>query len=67
MSNLSIEEQARTAFVAFIKDDDRDRERWARYSLKAHWTGAKGGFADDQLQGRWRDFLAGWKAAEEQK
>lgn len=55
---------ARKAFVAMIKDENRDEEeRWSRWSLKQHWAGADHGFADDQLQRRWRDFEAGWKAA----
>jgi hypothetical protein len=55
--------EARAAFVTFIKEEDSDRETWARYSLRQHWSGADGGFHDHQLQQRWRDFEAGWKAA----
>lgn len=54
---------ARAAFVRFIKEEDADREPWARYSLKQHWNGAEGGFGDHRVQGRWKDFLAGWEAA----
>ena len=55
--------EAREAFVAFIKDEDSDREPWARYSLRQHWSGADEGFHDHQLQRRWKDFKAGFEAA----
>jgi hypothetical protein len=55
-------EGCREAFVKTIKDENvlRDFSKW---SLRAHWSGASGGFADEQLQRRWHDFVAGWLAA----
>ena len=53
----------RAAFVAKIKDENFYQDCWARSSLKAHWSGARGGFADDIINKRWRDFLAGWMAS----
>ena len=53
----------RAAFVAKIKDENLYREPWARESIKAHWTGAKGGFASERLNNRWEDFRAGWLAS----
>lgn len=53
---------ARTAFCAFTREEDSDREKWARDSLRQHWTGAENGFADHNVQVRWKVFLAGWEA-----
>ena len=55
--------KAREAFVLMIKSENNDGERWSAWSLKQHWAGKERGFADDQLQRRWHDFEAGWKAA----
>jgi len=55
--------EKRAAFVKCIKEEDADREPWARYSLRQHWSGAAEGFHDHQLQQRWRDFAKGWDAA----
>lgn len=54
---------ARLKFVAMVKDENYYHEPYSRWSLKQHWSGARGGFADEQLQTRWHDFEAGWKAA----
>lgn len=54
--------ECRQAFVAMIRDENFYMEPYSRQSLKQHWSGAPGGFADKQLQRRWRDFEAGWKA-----
>lgn len=54
---------ARAAFVKKIKKDEEFSEAWSRTSLKQHWSGALRGFADERLQRRWEDYLAGWKAA----
>lgn len=54
--------EARAAFVTFIKDENADREPFARDSLRQHWAGALNGFHDHQVQTRWKDFLAGWLA-----
>ena len=59
--------KTREAFVAMIKKENIDHERWAAWSLKQHWSGREGGFADEQLQRRWRDFEAGWNAARGEK
>ena len=53
---------ARAQFVAMIKDENYYLD-YGKWSLRQHWSGARGGFADEQLQKRWRDFEAGWKAA----
>lgn len=53
---------ARSAFVAMIRDENSDREPFARESIRQHWNGAASGFHDHQVQSRWKDFLAGWQA-----
>lgn len=58
--------EARAAFVKLIKDENFYSD-YSRWSLKQHWSGADGGFADDQLQKRWHDFERGWKAAKGMK
>ncbi len=55
-------EACRAAFVNMIKDENFYREPGCKASLKAHWTGADGGFSDEWLQRRWKDFEAGWAA-----
>ncbi len=55
--------KAREAFVRMIKEENFYGERWSAWSLKQHWSGKEGGFADEQLQKRWHDFEKGWKAA----
>lgn len=54
--------QARAAFVAMIKDENFYLD-FSKQSLKQHWSGAANGFADWGVQSRWKDYLAGWKAA----
>lgn len=62
--DMAENDAARKAFVAMIKDENFYMEhRYSHWSLKQHWSGAKAGFADEQLQKRWKDFEAGWKAA----
>lgn len=53
--------KARNAFVKIIKDENF-YSSGSKWSLKWHWTGAQGGFADEMLQRRWMDFLKGWNA-----
>ncbi len=55
--------EARKLYVAFVKEEERDSEPWARSSLKAHWAGAKSGFSNHRIQREWEVFLAGYKAA----
>lgn len=54
--------KARAAFVKLIKEENFYSD-FSRWSLRAHWSGADGGFHDHQLQRRWLDFEKGWKAA----
>jgi len=61
-AGLGVPTTCRDAFVAMVRDENFYREAWSRWSLKAHWTGAVGGFADEMLQKRWKDFQAGWCA-----
>lgn len=67
MKQVPVRDSARKAFVAMIKRENQMRGTWSRQSLKAHWTGACGGFADESLQRRWRDFEAGWNARQAPK
>ena len=53
----------RAAFVAKIKKEDEFRDGWAKQSVKAHWTGPRGGFASDGMNNRWKDFQSGWVAS----
>lgn len=55
---------ARAAFVKMIKGENFFLD-YSKQSLRAHWNGAKSGFADDMVQHRWHDFYAGWKAKSE--
>lgn len=55
--------EARTQFLAIIKEDNTHREPWLKASTKASYKGALYGFASDGTQGRWRDFLAGYESA----
>lgn len=52
----------RSAFVSMIRDENKMREGYWKQSLKAHWTGQDGGFADEFLQRRYNDFVAGWNS-----
>ncbi len=54
--------KARLAFVVIIKEENFYSDGH-KQSLKAHWTGKPRGFADDNLQRRWHDFLLGYEAA----
>lgn len=56
--------KARAAFVKIIKDENFYSD-YCKQSLKQHWNGATSGFADHMVQRRWRDFLAGWQANQE--
>jgi len=56
------EAMCRSAFVARIKEENADCERWSRSSLKQHWSGPQHGFSDFGIQKRWLDFKAGWLA-----
>lgn len=55
------EQRARVAFVAMIKEENFYAD-FTKQSLRQHWNGAASGFHDHQVQSRWHDFLAGWKA-----
>lgn len=67
-SDKDIVVEARKSFVAMIKDENFYADgAWSRWSLKQHWAGAAHGFADELLQKRWYDYLAGWKAAKGEK
>jgi|JI9StandDraft_1071089.scaffolds.fasta_scaffold2152990_1 hypothetical protein len=54
--------EARAAFVKMMKEENYVRPEYSRYSLRAHWSGASAGFADESVQRRFADFHAGWKA-----
>lgn len=62
--NAMILAEARAAFVKLIKEENFYSD-FSKQSLKAHWNGAASGFSDQMVQKRWRDFLAGWRAAKE--
>jgi len=57
---------ARAAFVVMIKDESLVGSS-GRPSLRQHWLGAERGFADDRVEARYRDFLAGWYAHPQQE
>jgi hypothetical protein len=59
--------EARAKFVEMIKDENFYHERYSRSSLRQHWSGAEEGFHDEELQRRWKGFLAGWQAARGKK
>ena len=52
----------REAFVKMIKKEENFFDP-CRQSLKQHWSGKNGGFANNMTQQRWRDFEKGWDAA----
>lgn len=56
---------AREAFVKMIKEENFYNDD--NQSIRQHWSGKIGGFADRTIQARWRDYESGWKAALEQK
>lgn len=58
--------KARAAFVKIIKDENF-YSNYCKQSLRQHWAGAKAGFADEAVQRRWRDFLAGWRASNQEE
>lgn len=54
--------ECRDAFVRWMKFKDRDRDRYFKSSLRAHWSGADYGFADQNVQRSYEAFKAGWEA-----
>ena len=54
--------RARAAFVKLIREENVYSD-FSKQSLKQHWSGADGGFADEFVQNRWTDFYSGWQAA----
>lgn len=53
----------REAFVVMIKEENAYHD-YGKQSLRAHWAGHSRGFADEYLQRRYKDFTAGWRAAQ---
>ena len=51
----------RDAFVIMIKEENFYGD--ISQSLRQHWSGKKGGFADQTIQKRWSDFQRGWNSA----